>query len=276
MVKKIYIVIVMMIVLILIFSVIVLAEWGVPILWEHSSAATQRMPWLAGNILYFVQDYDIVFSTWDGSKWSIPEPVPGSINTDANEINPAVIKGGKVLYFARYDPITDYDFYRSEWNEEKGEWGLPVLVEEISTDIQDWDVWVSEDETLLYLTTIGTFGSQESLGGRDIWKATRDGEKWTTPVNVGAPVNSESNEWSVFVGANEEIYFDSNRGGGQGNYDMWMVINETSEHINLGVPFNSADAERSMAFNDQFFFFASSKREGRSGYDLWYSVKRQD
>ena len=49
-----------------------------------------------------------------------------------------MIKGGTVMYFLRYMDTTDYDFYRSEWDAELGEWGEPVRIDVWSTDIQDW------------------------------------------------------------------------------------------------------------------------------------------
>ncbi len=50
----------------------------------------ERMPWLHGNTLYFVAgSYDIYRAERlaDGS-WGPREPVPGEINTEANEISP--------------------------------------------------------------------------------------------------------------------------------------------------------------------------------------------
>ena len=273
--KSVVLLIIVMIITGIVFSAIAFAgqvtltRWSEPKVWEYCGEATERMPWITGEILYFALDYDIYYSKYDGTlgTWSEPQPVPGPINTGVNEINPAVVRNGKVLYFARYDPITDYDFYRSEWTEEKSEWGEPVLIEEISSDAQEWDIWVSEDETTLYLTSKSQFGT------RDIWKSTWNGTKWTTPVNLGIPINSEGNEWSIFIGPNGEIYFDSDRSGGQGSSDIWMAANETSEPVNLGV-FNSPVADRSMAFNDKFFFFSASKREGGAGgYDIWYCLK---
>ncbi len=68
----------------------IFAGWSEPMLWEHSTGDTERMPYLAGNTMYFAKNYDIYSSTFDEAtgKWSEPEPVPGPINTGANEVYP--------------------------------------------------------------------------------------------------------------------------------------------------------------------------------------------
>jgi hypothetical protein len=116
-----------------------------PTLWPHNTPKVDRMPWLVGNTLYYVKDYDIYQSKWDGTVWSVPEAVPGKINTGVNEINPAVVKGGTVMYFGRTNGATDYDFFRSELDAATQEWSEPVLVQAFSTPQQDWDIWVNED-----------------------------------------------------------------------------------------------------------------------------------
>lgn len=251
------------------------AGWSTPVLWEHSTDGTERMPWIYGNTLYLIWGrYDIFYSTYDEAlgTWSEPQPVPGAVNTSGNnEINPVVVGGGKVLYFARYHPLTDYDFYRSEWDEEKGEWGEPVKIEAWSTDAQEWDLWVNEDETVAYLTSKGSFGGQASLGNQDVWKSVRVNGQWTTPVNLGAPINSSGYEWSIFVGPDGKLYIDSNREGTVGKMDIFVAADEKSAPVSWGVPFNSPTDERAIAFNDKWLFITAADRDGRKGYDIFIS-----
>ncbi|HHY32924.1 MAG TPA: hypothetical protein GX515_07915 [Firmicutes bacterium] len=249
------------------------SEWGKPRPWDHCTAGIERMPCIFGSTLYYVKDYDIYMSTWDGAagKWLEPQPVPGPINTGANEINPCIAGGGKVLYFARYDPITDYDFYRSEWNEAKGEWGEPTKIEELSTDTQEWDIWVNDSETVAYVTTKGSYGGAASVGERDIWKSTRTGDKWGTPVNIGTPVNTAGSEWSVFVDSAGRLFIDGKRDDTVGGYDIYVAESNAASPVNVGEPINSEVDEREVASDEMFFFFSAINREGGVGsYDLWY------
>lgn len=261
-------------------STVVLAQgitadmWGEFRVWDHSTASVERMPWVYGNTLYYAKDYNIYTSIWEDGEWSEPISVPGPINTGANEINPCVVQGGKVLYFARYDPFMDYQFYRSEWDEEKQEWGTPVSVDEFNTDEQEWKLWINEDETLAYITTRGTYDGTESEV-RDIWKSVRDGDNWTVPVNIGPPINTEGNEWSVFVGPNGEIYVDGNaREPGVHVYNIYVAKDEHSEPVRLEAPFNSEASEREMSFNENFIFISANQREGSVGtWSLFYAER---
>ncbi len=247
--------------------------WGEIKVWEHSTSSVERMPWVYGNTLYYAKDYDIYTSTWEDGQWSEPVPVPGQINTGVNEINPCVVQGGKVLYFARYDAFSDYDFYRSEWDEEKGEWGEPVLIEELSTDNQEWKIWVDENETVAYLTTKGTFDDTETEV-RNIWKSTRGEDGWETPVNIGAPINTSGNEWSVFVGPEGEIYVDGMREIGVNHYEIYEAADENSEPVRLPEPINSPAGEREISFNDNFLFISANNREGSVGaWSLFYAER---
>jgi len=251
-------------------------EWGEAKLWEHSSPRVDRMPWVYGNTLYYVLQYDIYMSEWDPATqtWSQPRPVPGAINTSENELNPTVVAGGKVMYFLRYNAATNYDFYRSEWDEAAGAWGEPVKIEVWSTPDQDWDIWVNEDETVAYLTTRGSYSTGRSLGGRDVWKSVKVNGEWQTPVNLGAPINSSRDEWSIFVGPDGEIYIDNNRSDSSG-YDIFVAADEKSEPQNIGEPYNSPYEEREVAVTNKFFFFVSKGRPGSVGdYDLYYRVAK--
>lgn len=251
------------------------AKYPQPKLWEHCTPGVDRMPFVYGDTLYYVRDYDIYYSVWDNAArvWSEPKEVPGTINTGANEIWPCVTGGGKVLYFGRYDPISDYDFCRSEWDDAAGVWGEPVLIEPLSTDVQDWAIWVNEDETVAYVTTKGAYGNGATLGGRDIWKSVKVDGVWGTPVNIGAPINTSGNEWSVFVDSNGRLYIDGVRELTVGASDIYVAENETAVPVNMGTAINSAADEREFSITDRFVFVSANKRAGGAGgYDLWYIV----
>lgn len=258
----------------LVFPSTAMGAWSTPVCWEHNTAGVERMPWLVGRTLFYAKSYDIYQSVFDGETWSDPEPVPGKINTSVNEINPAVIKGGTVMYFLRYGPVSDYDFYRSEWDQVAQEWGEPVKIEVWSTPEQDWDVWVNEAETLAYVTSKAGYGDEKPLGGRDIWRSERVDGQWTTPVNVGPPINSTDNEWSVFADEAGRIYFDSPRAGSLGNVDLWVAESLAGPISNL-TDLNSPQAEREIAIYGDMAVISADRRDGgQGGYDLWVSFRQ--
>ena len=76
------------------------------------------------------EDLDIYFSDLDPVTmiWSEPKPVPGLINTIANEDSPFLSHDGKTLYFSsnRPESVGGYDVFKSEWDEYNQSWTEPV------------------------------------------------------------------------------------------------------------------------------------------------------
>jgi len=70
--------------------------------------------------------------------------------------------------------------------------------------------------------------------------------KWSQPVKLGPPINTDKNEISPFLASdNVTLYFSSSRPGGKGDNDIYMSkrLDDTwlhwSEPVNLGEPFNT-------------------------------------
>ena len=64
------------------------------------------------------------------------------------------------------------------------------------------------------------------VGSTDLWVATRDtlGQVWSTPVNLGATVNSASTDFHPAMSSDgRELYFASERPGGLGLADLYVT-----------------------------------------------------
>jgi len=71
----------------------------------------------------------------------------------------------------------------------------------------------------------------EGKGGSDIWQSSRvQGDKWSSPINLGASINTEYEEQlPAPVAGGNKIYFPSNRPGGKGGMDIYQATRvETS------------------------------------------------
>ena len=103
---------------------------------------------------------------------------------------------------------------------------------------------------------------------------------WSAAVHLPAPINSPSNEQnSSFSPHGLSIYVASNRPGGLGGNDIWVVQRDclecpwNSQAINLGPRFNSpaGDAGASISQDGHFMLYQSGRPGGFGSTDLYIS-----
>ena len=62
------------------------------------------------------------------------------------------------------------------------------------------------------------------MGGYDIFKTVNEGGKWSTPVNLGYPINTIYNDFCFSLSVDAKTgYIASNRKGGLGGRDVYKV-----------------------------------------------------
>ena len=101
-----------------------------------------------------------------------------------------------------------------------------------------------------------------------------------TPTNLGPTVNSSSAEASPCISSDGlELYFQADRPGGSGTWDIWVTTRETINDpwgipVNLGPTVNSFtwDLEPSITANGELYF--TSRRPGGYGnIDGWVTTR---
>ncbi|HEY3115069.1 MAG TPA: hypothetical protein VGJ62_15420, partial [Gemmatimonadaceae bacterium] len=103
--------------------------------------------------------------------------------------------------------------------------------------------------------------------------------EWSTPVNVGAPVNSTAGEMNAALSPDElSLYLTSNRAGGLGITDIWVSHRDCGDcpwqtPVNLGAPINSSgqDAGPRLSIDGHLLFFQSDRLAGSGITDLYVS-----
>jgi len=62
------------------------------------------------------------------------------------------------------------------------------------------------------------------MGGYDIFKSTLENGQWTTPVNLGYPINGPDDDvFFVVSGSGNRAYFAAAKQGGYGAYDLYKI-----------------------------------------------------
>jgi len=102
-----------------------------------------------------------------------------------------------------------------------------------------------------------------------------------TATNLGSTVNSSSYDSDVCISTDGlELYFNSKRPGGYGNFDIWVSTRETvqdpwGEPVNLGPTVNKSDWDTtpSISANGLELYFGSRRPGGSGGVDLWMTTR---
>lgn len=164
-----------------------------------------------------VNNLKIYTADFSGKEW---KNVKGfRYNSDEYSVgHPALSPDSKTLYFISDMPggYGETDLYKSAW--ENGSWGKPLnLGASINTRGKEMFPYVDKDG-ILYFASDGIPG----LGGLDIFAAKDDGNGNYTVVNLGAPLNSQYDDFGYVVNTDSlNGYFSSNRPGGKGEDDNY-------------------------------------------------------
>lgn len=118
------------------------------------------------------------------------------------------------------------------------------------------------------------------FGSCDLYYSRKSGEKWSRPVNMGKPINTESWDSQPSISSDgKTIYFASSRPGGKGGSDIWRTTIEDdgtlSVPVNLGDSINTEGNEMSPFIHpdDQTLYYSSNGFPGMGGMDIFFSRK---
>lgn len=166
----------------------------------------------------------LMLSTKEGDSWSVPQPLD-FVRDKVNYGHPALSADGNTLYFASDDPDGwgGYDIYYCKRT--AGDWSEPkMLPRGINTPGDEKFPSVHHDT--LYFSSDYIAG----MGGLDIFKTYKMGDRWSPAHNLKAPINSSEDDFGFVVNifANnpsnilESGFFTSSRSGGQGGDDIYL------------------------------------------------------
>ena len=213
------------------------------------------------------------------STTPITEPrmlLEGIISTPYDDLNATFSRDGKDVYFSRYIPGRLGVMMRSHFR--NGAWSKPEVMS-FSGMYEDYDPALSADGTRLFFCSNRPTPGQEKRQF-DIYVVEKDVKGvWGEPNNLGAPVNTPSNEFYPSVSNDGTLIFSSNRPGGKGQYDIYMASwkeGAYQEPQNLGDAINlpTGEIDNYLAPDKSYILFAGYGRQDSKGngdiYISWF------
>jgi outer membrane protein OmpA-like peptidoglycan-associated protein/tetratricopeptide (TPR) repeat protein len=162
---------------------------------------------------------DLYMSQRLGSDWSVPENLGKEINSKAWESQPSLSADGRVLYFIsdRKNGMGKRDIYVSERLED-GSWSQAVNAGPgVNTIDDEVSPFIHVNGKTLFFSSRGYPG----FGGFDIYFTERIGSSWTTPENIGYPINDHDDQVSLFITTNgENAYYSYEVQGQEGKKSL--------------------------------------------------------
>ena len=165
---------------------------------------------------------DIYFSEKIGNKWTTPKNIGTPINTNHWESNPSPSSDGRILFLAsggRTDSKGGRDIYMCKKNED-GKWSEPVnLGDSINTSRNEYAPFIHPDGKTLYFSSDGWPG----MGGQDIfYSKLKDDSTWSTPKNIGYPINTFVDDFGLIVNAHGNLALYSSNRKGSRDWDIYQ------------------------------------------------------
>lgn len=178
-----------------------------------------------GQKLFIYRNEDIYESTLIGTDWQLPVKLNPNINTKYKEPSASLSPDGKTLYFIsdRKGGRGGKDIYISR-KLNNGDWGpAENLGPKVNTPFDEDAPYIQADGKTLYFSSKG----HSSMGGYDIFKTVLENGSWSSPQNLGYPVNTSGDDIYFVVSAKgDHAYFSSLRPGGVGNMDIYLLLFE--------------------------------------------------
>jgi outer membrane protein OmpA-like peptidoglycan-associated protein len=133
----------------------------------------------------------------------------------------------------------------------------------------------SANQDTMFFTRVDIVKKEkENLNYLEVHYATKDSSGWSKPISFPYNVKGYSTAHPSLSASGNELYFISNRPGGQGAYDIYVSKKENGlwgEPMNLGNNINTKLDEFYPVFQNNALYFSSNGLAGIGGLDLFVS-----
>ena len=156
-------------------------------------------------------------------EWREPEIIKGKVNTSYFETSGCITADKKKIFFVSERPGKGQG-NGDIWMAKKSgqyEYDEPVNLGNVVNTIDDEvSVFVHPDGNTIFFASNG----KNAIGGYDIFKSEWKDGKWTTPINLGYPINTLGDEKQFSLTADgTKAYITSHREDTKGEFDIYEI-----------------------------------------------------
>lgn len=168
-------------------------------------------------------------------------------------------------------------------SKENGIWHK-VDIASFSGTYKDLEPFLSPDNLKLFFVSNRPLAKGGELKDVDIWYVERASvsDKWSQPINIGAPVNTEADEFYPSVAKNGNLYFTSVGHNAMGEDDIFVSEYKNGKYLKPvalkgGVNTKSYEYNAFISPNDDYLIFGGyNRQDGLGSGDLYISFKNDD
>ena len=175
--------------------------------------------------MYLYKDHQIYKSENVNGVWAEGELYDEKINEKDARVSSAFLSEDENMLIIASDRPKGYGEHDLYYfiKQSDGSWGdIQNFGAVINTENDEESPYLTKDGNRLYFSSRG----HSSIGGYDVFYSDKkeDGN-WTTPVNLGIPINTPNDELHYLISEvdKEYAYYSSNRAGGYGDFDIYRI-----------------------------------------------------
>jgi hypothetical protein len=182
-------------------------------------------------------------ATFNGTNWGNTKILSFNKGNDSY-MHPSVSPDGEKLYFAsnKSGGYGGYDIYFAE--KEGDNWSEPInMGPEINSSGNEGFPYMPPNGVLFFASN-----GHKGLGAIDLFMIDISSNRWGALLNLGAPINSPSDDFGIALKDYTTGFFSTNRPGGKGKDDIYAF---ESEFPLTGILLQKKPAVPQLQFFDQ-------------------------